>query len=246
MQYVCSDIHGRFDKYQQLLQRLELKEDDTLYILGDMIDRGPHGLKILMDAVEHPQIVPLLGNHEYIAAMLLPWLMKEITKESTQEQEKMMEYLEDILAWQADGGKTTLQEFSKLSPARRQWVMDVLPELTVYQEVNVKGNTFVLVHAGLDNFSPQRPLEDYQLEELILCRPNVHQTYFKDKYLVVGHTPTQFLFAQDNGISEQAFTPNQFPNDIFHKDKLYAIDCGCVFSGRLGCLCLDTLEEIYV
>ena len=33
-------------------------------------------------------------------------------------------------------------------------------------------------------------------------------------------------------------------------DTLYVlsdvIDCGCAFSGRLGCLCLDTLEEIYV
>lgn len=33
-------------------------------------------------------------------------------------------------------------------------------------------------------------------------------------------------------------------------DALYilgdVIDCGCAFSGRLGFLCLDTMEEIYV
>ena len=49
MQYAVSDIHGRYDKYTELLRRLALNESDTLYILGDSIDRGPDGLKILQD-----------------------------------------------------------------------------------------------------------------------------------------------------------------------------------------------------
>ena len=37
------------------------------------------------------------------------------------------------------------------------------------------------------------------------------------------------------------------PAEIYRKNKLIDIDCGCVFlSGRLGCLCLDTMEETYV
>ena len=41
MQYAVSDIHGRYDKYAELLRRIDLKPFDTLYVLGDMIDRGP-------------------------------------------------------------------------------------------------------------------------------------------------------------------------------------------------------------
>ena len=48
MQYAVSDIHGCSDKYVVLLRRLGLKDSDTLYVLGDMIDRGPDGLKILL------------------------------------------------------------------------------------------------------------------------------------------------------------------------------------------------------
>ena len=40
MQYAASDIHGCYDKYVQLLRRIDLKASDTLYVLGDMIDRG--------------------------------------------------------------------------------------------------------------------------------------------------------------------------------------------------------------
>lgn len=40
MIYVVSDIHGCYDKYQELLKKLNLGPDDTLYVLGDVIDRG--------------------------------------------------------------------------------------------------------------------------------------------------------------------------------------------------------------
>ena len=84
MQYAVSDIHGCYDKYIQLLRRLGLKDSDTLYVLGDMIDRGPDGLKILRDISMRPNVVPFLGNHEYAALTCLPWLMEELTEANTE------------------------------------------------------------------------------------------------------------------------------------------------------------------
>ena len=40
MYYAISDIHGRFDKYQEMLELIEFALRDTLYVLGDVIDRG--------------------------------------------------------------------------------------------------------------------------------------------------------------------------------------------------------------
>ena len=40
MHYVCGDIHGQYDDYIQILEQIDLKDDDTLYIIGDAIDRG--------------------------------------------------------------------------------------------------------------------------------------------------------------------------------------------------------------
>lgn len=50
MTYTVSDIHGCYDKYRELLRAIQLQPNDTLYVLGDVIDRGPDGFKILLDA----------------------------------------------------------------------------------------------------------------------------------------------------------------------------------------------------
>lgn len=67
--YVISDIHGMYGSYMEVMRRLT--PDDTLYILGDVIDRGTEGIKIIQDIMKrqanpesNPQITFLLGNHE--------------------------------------------------------------------------------------------------------------------------------------------------------------------------------------
>ena len=234
MQYAVSDIHGCYDKYIQLLHRLGLKDSDTLYVLGDMIDRGPDGLKILMDISMRPNVVPFLGNHEYAALTCLPWLMEELTEENT-EPDVLLWRLKSVQGWMSDGGDKTVAAFRRLSPDVRQDVLDILEDLTDYEETEAGGREFVLVHAGLGGFSPDKALDDYQLDELILSRPEPGETYFPHKYLVCGHTPTPYYTGAR-------------PEDarIYRKDMMIAIDCGCVSGGPLGCLCLDTLEEIYV
>ena len=49
MIYAVSDLHGCYDKYRKLLERLT--SDDSLYILGDIVDRGSEGMKILLDLI---------------------------------------------------------------------------------------------------------------------------------------------------------------------------------------------------
>lgn len=44
MIYAVSDLHGCYDKYRKLLERLT--SDDPLYILGDIVDRGSDGIKL--------------------------------------------------------------------------------------------------------------------------------------------------------------------------------------------------------
>ena len=80
--YIMSDIHGDYKKYMQMLELLQFNKEDTLYILGDVIDRGENGMKILQDMMKHSNIIPILGNHEYMAVKALKWLMTEVTEKS--------------------------------------------------------------------------------------------------------------------------------------------------------------------
>ena len=76
MIYAVSDLHGCYDRYRQLLDKLDLEEQDTLYVLGDALDRGPEGFQILSDMASRPQVVGLLGNHEAMALDALPGLLR--------------------------------------------------------------------------------------------------------------------------------------------------------------------------
>ena len=45
MIYVISDIHGCYQSYLKMLEKLKIRESDTVYILGDTIDRGRDGIR---------------------------------------------------------------------------------------------------------------------------------------------------------------------------------------------------------
>ena len=46
------------------MDKIPIRDSDTLYILGDVIDRGPSGVDILREIQEHGNFILLKGNHE--------------------------------------------------------------------------------------------------------------------------------------------------------------------------------------
>ena len=72
MVYCMSDIHGNYEGYKNLLEKVDFKEEDTLYVLGDVIDRGKQSIKILQDMMIRPNVVPIIGNHEYMGIQRYP------------------------------------------------------------------------------------------------------------------------------------------------------------------------------
>lgn len=237
MTYVMSDIHGCYDKYQSMLAAIHFAADDTLYVLGDVLDRGPDGFRILLDLAVRPNVTGLLGNHELLAAAVLPSLLRMMRQGEDQfltpAERKLME------EWLQNGGKSSILQFLQLSDEETEVVCAYLNAMSPWKEVTVQGRKFVLVHAGLAHVSAGRPLEDYDLEDFLFCCPELDTVYFPDKTLVFGHTPTRLLY-------KQVGEPERLDR-IFQRGTLIGIDCGCAYpGGRLGCLCLETMEEFYV
>ena len=56
MNYVISDLHGRYDLFLRLLEMIRFNEADTLFFLGDAVDRGPDGVTILQDKTLAPTV----------------------------------------------------------------------------------------------------------------------------------------------------------------------------------------------
>ena len=57
------DIHGCHEEFAELLSLLELKPDDRLILLGDLVNRGPDSHRVIELARAH-RAISLLGNHE--------------------------------------------------------------------------------------------------------------------------------------------------------------------------------------
>ena len=232
MTYVMSDIHGQYEKYATMLKKISFSDDDTLYILGDIVDRGEEPMRILSDMSMRANIIPLMGNHEHMAQYILSAVNVEITKESI-ETHWTLDIVRAIREWYENGGYLTSKDFSRLSFDDRESILDYLNEFSFYEEITVGKNTFILVHGGLPDFSPEKPLDDYHPIQTLYERTDYGKRYFPDKYLITGHTPTFVIDPEYDG-------------KIYIANGHIAIDCGVCHGKNLGCIRLDDLAEFYV
>lgn len=170
------DIHGCLKTLEALLDKLELRPDDQLVFLGDMIDRGPRSREViafLMALAEKRTCHFVMGNHEL---MLLNYLKGD-----------------DPVGWFYNGGKATLDSYGSANgldlPAEHlAFLRACSPWLETAQ--------WFFAHGGLD---PELTIADnlrlYTPEEFSWQRMHMqpffieNQEFNWNKTLVCAHTP---------------------------------------------------------
>lgn len=230
MTYVMSDIHGRIRPFHKMLKKIGFCERDTLYILGDVIDRNPSGIAILKEIMKAPNMHMLLGNHEY---MMMDYL-------DTDKDADFEKWIQKLDLWcNLNNGWITYHSFFRESQKSRDRIMSYLHELPTNVEISVQGRRILLVHASpnflyKDKLAGFESVTEYAVWNRIAPGINVE---FPQDLMICGHTPTIFL----SGI---------FPMEILQDGKIIWIDCGCAYGtgqgGRLACLRLETDERFYV
>ena len=60
---IIGDVHGHYQGLQNLFSLLDLDDQDRVYFLGDLIDRGPESAQVV-EFVRTGNYPCLLGNHE--------------------------------------------------------------------------------------------------------------------------------------------------------------------------------------
>jgi serine/threonine protein phosphatase 1 len=260
--YCVSDLHGHFDELMTLLEVIEFdSEVDRLFILGDIIDRGPQSAELLWWLMkEAPQSVHcLLGNHEdMLWAASRTGLRLGIRMEDT---------------WSYNGGFETLSQIRHFKNYYPQWEAEIFEwvnNLPLVYDLDIDGKRFILVHAGIRSgeYGSEWPdswcsdgctdtlsidgVDRLQNAQFMLWDRN---TWLSDRYtnwdfdIVTGHTPVQsihnFVF-DDLGIPWKQRWENQ---SILHFGKglrKHLIDCGIARKGFLACLRLDDMREFYI
>ena len=228
MTYVVSDIHGCFDKFRDLLLKINFTDNDVMYVLGDIVDYGEEPIELLCDLSMRYNVIPVLGARDYKAYRLLTAL-DEMLGGGTPDGE----VLSEMALWMQDGGAKTIEGFKALDDDMKEGVLEYLADMSLYEEVTVKGKKYVLVHAGIADFDADTPLDDYMPEDFISEPMDPDKKYFDDATIIAGHTPTYEIEGAEHG-------------KIYRGEYGILVDCGAAFGEPLGALRLEDGKEFYV
>ncbi len=215
MIYVMSDIHGRKDRFDDVLKQIQLTTQDTLYILGDVIDRNSDGIAILKYIMDKPNIKMLLGNHEYM-------MLNALKSKS------------EMSIWYRNGGNVTHNRWKKQRISTREQILNYIESLPIMHEFELNSKRYRLVHGESPNTKQLAYLSTEELKDEILWgRVNARDTRFDDVTVIFGHTPT--IYYQYDMPLKIWYRENLVGIDC-GAAYLY---------GRLACLRLDDMKEFY-
>ena len=229
MTYVMSDIHGNYEAFKKMLREINFTDDDLLYIAGDLVDYGADSMELLCDVSMRANVYAIVGDHDLEALKMLSGFSKMLASGGTPDAE----FATAMKEWVTDGGAVTLEGFRKLDEDMKEGVLDYLSDMALFEEITVKDEDYVIVHAGIRNFDEGLALDDLSPEDFIYESLDPEREYYEDKTIIAGHIHTNEL-------------PDPDPDMIYYGNGTIFLDCGSDKNGTLGCLCLDNGKEFYV
>ena len=236
MIYVMSDIHGNLRRFKSVMEKIALKPDDTLYVLGDVVDRHPYGIEILQEIMAMANAKMLLGNHEHM-------MLNAMVPQDTKLPWKRDGGLKDLKLWYRNHGQVTEEHLKKLSQEERQRLFDYLIGLPLSMDIEVDEKPYKLVHASPKEFYRKDMWRYLDQTQFTVWERIEDYTQIPDEYtLIFGHTPTVYYAAEDR-------------LRIWYDERKIGIDCGSGLDeiarasfphqGNLACLRLDDMQEFY-
>lgn len=220
--FVIGDIHGGFKALIQLLNKMEVKDEDTLIFLGDYVDgwsESAQVIQFLIELSEKINCIFIKGNHDV-------WC------------EKWLESHDVNPTWYMHGGKEAIESYMGFSKEDKQQHLQFFQKMLLYH-IDDKNRLFI--HAGFTSmhgvekeFFKETFYFDRTLWELALSLdknidPNSELYPKRLKHyteIFIGHTPT---------INFNCYEP-------MHAANVWNIDTGATFYGKLSAMDIDTKE----
>lgn len=268
--YVMSDIHGCYEEFLAMLDKIGFSDKDSLIMAGDYIDRGSHSYEMLRYMEHCPANVSLIrGNHEeefagYVDIMRLLDCKEKLGSDFSSHEDTAALYgsvkyffrhgnyssADSIFLPVFDLYGTIenlINHFDVTLHDLCRWT-DIIRQMPYYRELTVGGKNCVIVHAGYAESLDDIGEAFSSLEEFYLYARHEGYQFGGRRHgmVIAGHTPTIIKdeFVYNAG---KAFR-------YYDKEKdciFYDIDCGCVFrkkrtDARLACIRLEDEKIFYV
>ena len=189
MVYCISDIHGKLGRWRLMLDLIQLRPEDELYVLGDVIDRGPSGIAILEEIMSMDNVHMLRGNHEQ---MMLDAI-----------------YFHEFGAyrlWEQNGGIVTDEEFCQKSRSDQEKILEFLNQLPSVLDRKINDTQYHFVHGQWGDFEEDRLWRRPKIDDKI---PVLSET----EKVVIGHTPTPFFTGKTDELFHIVYGPQYIAID---------------------------------
>lgn len=237
---VTSDVHGNLSYLQNVLQKAKFSASDVLFIVGDLIEKGPQSLQTLryvMRLCEAGNVYPLLGNVD-------AWRLQMIRGIAPENAQEFYDYLLSNRAWK---GSSFFDEMTVALGCLCQSPEDVLrmkdlvlahfqAEISFLDRLPtvIETQNYTFVHGGLRDRDVQENAKRGLFELLKYDRFMETQHRF-EKYVIVGHWP----------VSLYGKTHLQLNPIIEREKKIISIDGGCGIKdfGQLNLLIIPEISS---
>lgn len=181
MTYLISGLNGSLEKYKKLKNKAGIGENDVIYVISG-IARGD--LSLLSELSMQVNVYPVMGRAEWMALKLLEAFEKMLKNGSSPTPE----YIAEMKKWMLDGGQEVLDAYREMDGDMKEGVLDYLGDFACFEELELKGKSFIILPAGIKRYSTSVDIYDLDPEELLEEPLDPKKKYFAGKTVVSADT----------------------------------------------------------
>ncbi|KFA59898.1 bis(5'-nucleosyl)-tetraphosphatase (symmetrical) [Gilliamella sp. wkB18] len=251
---LIGDIHGCYDEFMRLLEKVSFSSSDVLWLTGDLVARGPKSLEVLRFVKQNNQQIRLvLGNHDLHLLSIYAEITYSKKKDNLNDviaapdYDELMNWLRKQPLLQIDENLKLIMTHAGVSP---QWDLETLKKCAHDLNVMLSSDSYPLfLDKMYGNFPNEWSLnlkgfdrlryasnaltrmrfcyEDGQLDFYYKKHPDQAPAKLKPWFLMPRKIPDEYHIAFGHWA---ALNGKGTPENI------YALDTGCCWGGKLTCL----------
>ncbi len=244
--YAIGDIQGCFLTFQKLLEKISFKAGkDKLWLVGDLVNRGPRSLEVLRWCIENQNsLQTVLGNHD----------IHLLCRYAGVSSEKPLDSLDKVL--QADDAKELIDWLRQQPYVHHErecflvhagflpaWTKREILQFTKKAQEKLSGKDWKKFLKDLRHSEkPDELMQALRIFTQIRMVNTEGETEFKFKgspdKAPEGFIPW-FEFPERKTAHESIIFGHWAALGLLEKDNIFALDSGCVWGKELTALCLE-------
>lgn len=214
------DIHWCFDEFLLLLKKLNYSEKDNLYLVWDLLNKGPKAKELIDWLINNPNVKSVLWNNE-VNFLRFAYQEKALENAFTDKNKENVDFL--IKKWLFD------KTYNKYNPLFEKYLnvfYDYHLEYLLSLPLWIETQQWILLHWWL---VPNKKLEDHKIDEITRIRDYDWKPWYEfynwEKIIIYGHWAVDWLRI---------------------RQKTKWLDSWCVYWKRLTAYIFETNEIIQV